>query len=468
MTQAIVLVVAVAAAGALFYLFVRWERMGRSHWVVFLLLGMLVAETSLYENQDLMPRDLFHPGTGALQFRLPEVVITLALLARLAVRGRARWVGVPALLWVAFGAWYAVALVEGILRHNDVTQIPYEGKAIIYVVGGYALAAGVPVRRYLEGSALPRLVRWSGLVAAVLIVMSAAHEQFAVNLPLLPLPDFGVDGSDAATIFAAIGVIGLMLEMAKEKRSRLTLLAVVPLLISPFLSNQRAVLVMLGASVTAVLLVALGPTARRRLRVTGTEVLLAALAVVGVVLAVAVVPAARGQQAVRVPFGSTLAATFSSEAKIESAADRASKWDVAFADIRQHPVLGSGLGLEFTFWDPGPNQFAMTDVTENIGLDLWLRAGLIGLALFALALSVSVVEGLTAWRLHPDRMVAVLALALVAVIVGLVAKGMVESIFEKYRIATMLGLSLGMLRAAVTSGHGRWQDVRPTHAYGEA
>ena len=65
-------------------------------------------------------------------------MISLALLARLVVRGRPRWVGVPALLWMAFGAWYFVALVEGILHHNNTTQIPYEGKAIIYVVGGYA------------------------------------------------------------------------------------------------------------------------------------------------------------------------------------------------------------------------------------------------------------------------------------------------------------------------------------------
>ena len=95
-----------------------------------------------------------------------------------------------------------------------------------------------------------------------------------------------------------------------------------------------------------------------------------------------------------------------------------------------------------------------TDLTENIGLDLWLRTGLIGLALFLAAIVVSLVNGFATWRLHPDRMVAVLALALVAVVVGFIAKGQVESIFENYRLATVLGLSLGMLRSAVTSGGG--------------
>jgi len=468
MTQAAILLVAAAAAAVLLGLFVRWERTGKEHYPVMLLLGMLVAETSLYQNQDNMPRDLFHPGSGAFEFRLPEVIITLALLARLVVRGRATRVGFPPLLWTAFGAWIAVAAVEGVLRHNDLTALPYEAKVIVYVVGGYALVAGIPIQRFFEGRAFERLVRWSAIPATTIVLMSAVHKSYAIHIPLLPLPDFGTDGSDAATIFVAIGLIGLLLELAKEKRSRLTLLAVIPLLVSPFLTNQRAVLIMLGASVVVVLLVATGTTARRRLHVRSTAVLLSALAVVGVDLAVSVIPAFEGQHQVQVPLSSTFARTFNATDKIQSAEDRASKWEVAFSFIRQHPIIGNGLGLEFSYFAPGPNTFTMTDVTENIGLDLWMRAGLIGLCLFVLALFFSVFDGLVAWRLHPDRMVAVLALALVAVVVGLVSKGMVESIFEKYRLATMLGLSLGLLRSAVTSGGGTLMALGRTHAYGEA
>jgi O-antigen ligase len=325
----------------------------------------------------------------------------------------------------------------------------------------------VPIQRFFEGRALDRLVRWSAIPATVVLLMAAAHKTVAVHLPLLPLPDFGVDGSDAATIFAAIGLVGLLLELAKEKRSRLTLLACVPLLVSPFLSDQRAVLIMLGASVSVVLVVATGKTARRRLRVRSAEVLLSALAVVGVVLAVAVIPAVEGQHPVQVPLSSTLAQTFGATGKIESAEDRASKWEVAYSLIRKHPFIGNGMGVEFSYYDPGPNIFSMTDVTENIGLDLWMRAGLIGLGLFILAFVLSVFDGLMVWRLHPDRMVAVLALALVAVVVGFVAKGMVESIFEKYRLATMFGLSLGLLRSAVTSAGGTRLALGRTHSYGE-
>ena len=467
MTQVAILLVAAAAAALLFGQFARWERSGREHYVVILLLSMLVIETTLYENQDQMPRDIFHPGSGAFEFRLPEIIITLALLARMVVRGRATRGGGAPLLWMAFGAWIFVSAVEGVLRHNDFTQIPYQAKVIIYVVGGYGLAAGVPIRRLVEGRAFERLVRWSAVAATVLIAIAAAHRSYPIHLPLLPLPDFGVDGSDAATIFAALGLIGLLLELAKEKRSRLTMLACLPLLVSPFLANQRAVLVMLGASVTTVVVVAMGKTARRRLRVKSAEVLLSAMAVVGVVLGVAVVPALEGHGPVQVPLSATIAKTFNSTGKIESAQDRASKWSVAFSYIRQHPIIGNGLGVEFSFYEPGPNVITVTNVTENIALDLWMRTGLIGLALFVLALFVSVFDGLAVWRLHPDRMVAVLALALVAVIVGLVAKGMVESIFEKYRLATTLGLSLGLLRSAVTSAGGPRLGQRRARAYEE-
>jgi O-antigen ligase len=224
---------------------------------------------------------------------------------------------------------------------------------------------------------------------------------------------------------------------------------------------------MLGAAVSVILVVATGSTARRRLRIRAAEVLLTALAVVGVVLVVAVVPALEGQHAVQVPLGSTLAHTFDTKGKIESAEDRASKWGVAFSYIRKHEFIGNGLGVEFSYYNPGPNTFSMTDVTENIGIDLWMRSGLIGVGLFVLALFFSLFDGLTAWRQHPDRMVAVLALAMVAVVSGFVAKGMVESIFEKYRLATMLGLSLGMLRSAVTSAGGTRLALRRVHAYGE-
>jgi hypothetical protein len=454
----ILLVGAAVASGMLLYLFLRWERSGREHWVVFLLLGMLVVESSLYDDETTIPQGIFHPGTGSLEFRLPEVIITVALVARLMIRGKPQRIGLPALLWLAVAAWWALEAVEGVLRHNSLVKLPYEAKAIIYVMAAYALASGVPVRRYLEGRGFERLLRWSALSAVVLLILMESKKTFALNIPLLRLTDFGSLGSDAATIFVSVGAIGFLLELGKDRRNRLNLLCAVPLALSAFFAYQRAVLLTLGAVVTVIVLVACGSTARQRLRIRSGEVAVAALAVVGVVLGVAIIPAITAQKSVTGPlastFNNTVGATFGSEGKQQSAQDRINKWDVAIGDAKQHWILGQGLGFEYSYFQTGPNIFIVTDLTENIGLDLWLRTGLIGLGLFLLALVTSLVNGFAAWRLHPDPEVAVFALALFAVVVGMIAKGQVESIFENYRLATVLGLSLGMLRSAVTSGGG--------------
>jgi O-antigen ligase len=239
--------------------------------------------------------------------------------------------------------------------------------------------------------------------------------------------------------------------------------------LAPFFAFQRAVLLLLGAAVVFVLVVSLGRTARQRLRVRVGELLITALAVVGVVLGVSVIPAITAQRPVTTPFASTIGRnlnlTLNSGAKLESAQARLNKWHVALGDARQHPILGQGLGFTYTYYVPGPNQFVTTDLTENILLDLFLRTGLIGLTFFLVALVMSLVNGFAAWRLHPDRMAAVLALGLVAVVLGMFAQGQVESIFENYRIATLLGLTLGLMRSVVTSGGGTMMAMRTYSDY---
>jgi len=86
-SKVVLLAGGLAVASVLFYVFVQWERSAREHWIVFLLLGLLIVESSLYGNYNDVPRGLFHPGSGSFQFRLREVIISVALLARLAVRG---------------------------------------------------------------------------------------------------------------------------------------------------------------------------------------------------------------------------------------------------------------------------------------------------------------------------------------------------------------------------------------------
>ena len=97
---------------------------------------------------------------------------------------------------------------------------------------------------------------------------------------------------------------------------------------------------------------------------------------------------------------------------------------------------------------------------HNLVLDLWLRLGLVGLVSFFLALIGSIAGGLRVWRRHRDPVTAALALGLVAVVCGLVATGFLEPLLDEYRFAVLFGVSLGILRACVTS-----MDMPPRSAH---
>ena len=67
----------------------------------------------------------------------------------------------------------------------------------------------------------------------------------------------------------------------------------------------------------------------------------------------------------------------------------------------------------------------------------------------------SIKGGLRVWRRNPDRVTASLALVLVGVLAGLFATGLLEPLLDEYRLATLFGVSLGLLRACVTSMNER-------------
>src|SRR5580704_7346693 len=128
MLKLFVVLILLGVAAGIVALFVRWEKEGREHLVPLLLLGLLVVAATIYADQITLPRSIFHPGSGSTQLRLPEIYLTLALLARLIARGKATGIGLPAGLWLVFGAWMLVGAVGGVLDHNRRTQNLYEAK----------------------------------------------------------------------------------------------------------------------------------------------------------------------------------------------------------------------------------------------------------------------------------------------------------------------------------------------------
>ena len=394
--------------------------------------------------------------------RLPEIFITLALIARLIARGRPTRIGLPAALWLVFIVACFVGMIEGKLYHNQFSQNIYEAKDIIYIGGGYALAAGVPVRRYFDRGDLLKLGTLCVVLASVLDLMTLAHVSVNTNLPLLPLQDFGAIGNESAAILFAVVTMAFLVRMALGRVRLRNVLALVPVVGAVILANQRAVLVNL---VVAFLVIVVAVTVRwwrgehRRFHARSGQVLVVFLTVVAVGIGLVVVPAAVNEHPAQLPLYSSYESLFHGEAKAESAQDRLNLASEVESLIPQHIFIGFGLGVQFPFFEAGTRKVQLNPYAHDILLDLWLRLGLIGLLSFVAALGASIGEGLRTWRRHLDSATAALALALVAVVAGLVATALLEPVLDEYRFVTLLGVSLGMLRACATSmeqrGHGR-------------
>jgi O-antigen ligase len=454
MVYVILALLGVGLLVALVALFAKWEREDKSYRAPLGLLMMLVVEVTLYSDDNTLPRGLFHPGLGSLQLRLPEVYITLALLGRLVGRGKPKRIGFPAALWGAFGVWLVVSTVEGVLYHNLLSQNVYEAKAIVYVVGGYALAAGVPLQRYLESNAFRYLRNLSVAAGTLVDVMTGLHISVNFHIPLLPLQDFGAVGSTSADFYAAIAIIYFIYQLASGPPRLLSVLALVPGLVCAVQSSQRAVLINLGVVLgvfVVVLVISHGRRVVRRLRVRFSQVVLVLIALFAIGLAVVVVPAAINQQPAHIPLTSTINNTFNSGNQTLASQDRVNMAASVRQLIPQHLFIGWGLGAEFQFYEPGTRTVELTPYAHDVVLDLWFRTGLIGLVLFLLALVVSLIGGLGEWRRDPDPVSGAVALALVAVVAGLFANALLQPLLDEYRLASLLGISLGLLRSAVTS-----------------
>jgi O-antigen ligase len=438
-------------------LFLRLERRGTSVGVLSILLGLLVVESALYADPNDVPVGLFHPEIGGLSFRIFDALIPIALAARLAVRRPARSLSVALLLWGAFLAWIVSCAVIGLLEQNPPELVTFQAKVVLYI-GVMVLAMDVAPAEWFASRGLRRVVVGSSALAVILIVTDQSGVVVTADLPLVPL-SFGPVGTDVATIFAVLGLVTLVVGACSDG-GRVPYLALSgPMLATPLVAGQRAALLGLVVSVLAVLAVA--PLAWRHVRATGTEVTLAAVAVATVFLLPVVGTAALGGPTGSVPLAATLEETFQSRGKQLSGQDRMNQWDQARALVAERPWLGWGLGKQYDYYSPGYFQFFRTDLTHNVLGDLMLRTGLVGVALFLAAIWASLADALLAWRRSLDSRVAALGLACFGALTGMVAKGMVESLFEKYRLAIVIGVLVGMAASLAYAWRGAPTEETP-------
>src|SRR5215207_6095697 len=224
---AVSVLAAVVLCAVAFAWFLRLERQGRPLVVVVFLTWLLIVESILYYSPNLVLLGLFHPELGGLSFRVFDLLVPAAVLARL-LSGRELRLPVPALVWLPFIAWLLGASLLGVLRGNDLQYLTFEAKLAIYL-GLIFLAAGVTARDVLESRAVRRLVIGSALVATALTITQLAGLKIALAVPLLPVEALGRFGSDIASIFVAMGLVSLAVALCSERGRGSMMLVSVPL-----------------------------------------------------------------------------------------------------------------------------------------------------------------------------------------------------------------------------------------------
>jgi hypothetical protein len=442
----------VAALSPVFLvLFMRCEDKGRPEIPLLTVVGTLLLEALLYPSQNSVAGGIFHPSAAGQSMRLPEIIIPIALLARVLVRGGPRRLSLTAGAWTTFLLWYTGCFVAGLLQQNSFDEAFFQAKAIVYLGGGFALAAGVPPRRLVPRRPRRVLAVGLGILVVLFTPLSLASSEIALGLPLVPGASLGRIGADASTIITSIAVVLLLLEATQFRRRARVAIALVPAVLSPFVATQRAAIVGLAACVIFLALASFGKTWHARIRATAMEaVLLVCILLVPVLLTTAV-RAAQPPSATSgspIPYAGVLDETFFAERKAQSAQTRENLWREGLRIASDHPMVGSGLGETYDVRRASNVENLVGGGFHNILVDVLVRSGMVGIVLFLASVGLSLRDGVFAWRRHQNRAIATLSLALTSVMVGLLAKGMVESIFEKFRLATLLGLLLGLVTAA--------------------
>jgi O-antigen ligase len=435
------------------------ERSGRGVHVVLALWWVALLDTVFYADTDANKLNgFFHPAVFGQNVRLVQLLIPVAFAAHLAFKGWPRHWAVSAPWWWAFSLWTVYGVFSGVVQHHSGALVFRQASILIYVIMMLAMTAAVPIWDYLDERRFTRFVTASAVIGGAMLALTEAGVSHTTNsIPGLPLFQFGQLGPDAASMFPAIGVIGFLVELSRERRRRpWFLFACLVLVLTHLASSQRAERVDLYLTIVLVLGFCLF-RARRKLRVSAFAV---GSTLVGAVTLVVVAPmfvagvqaAVSGQPtSVSIPLASQTLTALDPQHRQGSVQSRYNQWGVVEGLIAKRPFIGYGLGDTFVHYEEGSQENVVQDITHNIGLDLLYRNGIVGLVLFVGAIGSVLNAGILVWRRHAQPVVAALALAASAALVGLIARGMVESIFEKYRLAVGMGVLIGLILSARTS-----------------
>jgi O-antigen ligase len=433
--------------GVLAAVFLRREAAGRRLTALHLAVLILVLDCALFPaggtSTGIFVLPINNRTTGVL-FLLMPFLLTVRWLSG---RSRLRFT-VPGLAWVAYFLWLLAEFYAGRQHGNSSSAAIQEAKVIVMLGGAALLAAGVEARDLVGRQGIPRMVRWAAPIATVLTATAVAGVKSNSSFGAFHGVNTGQMGADAASVFASLGMLGLAIALSAPERHRNGLLSSGILLIAPVFTGQRASVLGLIAGLALIGVWPLISKRHRVLRVTPKEKVALGLSVLAIAGALSLAGATgHGYN----PAGSSVASSFTSAGKADSAQSRINQWKVARSLIAKEPIFGYGLGKEYLHVEQiegAPQFYVQNDLTHDIFLDILLRAGVIGLFFMVLAFAATAWVGLRAAYRHASARIGALGLACTAIVAEMVTRGAVESIFEKERLAVLLGLTVGLACSA--------------------
>jgi O-antigen ligase len=459
----IVAVLAVFAVVGVVALTILEER-GRPEVVVIVLLAVIVFDALVYPDGGREPAGILRPTILGHDYRAADLLIVLALIARLFVRGLPRRVTGTGLLWFGFFGLFLFAAPLGLANGHDSTLVIFQTKFVLEAGGMAVLMAGVPLGTLTSPVFVGRAAWTLGLVSLVPIVAGLIHSE--VILPILPGAGFGGNlGADTATVLLSLGFLLMTVEVCSQS-PRFGVVAWCGLMIiSPIFTGQRAALIGMVVALLCAVVVLVGRPWRRRSRARLTHLLPVVALLVIPLGTVALLNARSSPTTSSLPIVSNLGGRFTGTGKTESANIRLTVWALGRRLAEERPVFGWGLGQDFSVFQSNGSEDPFTGGDfHNVAIDLVVTTGLTGLGLFSVALIASLWSAFVTWRSARSSAMAALALAAGILLVQLVAKGLFESVFQKYRFALIFGLFMGIIAAAAQASESEiaeneWREV---------
>ncbi len=430
---------------------VIFEERGRPEIVVFVTLVVVVFDALVYPDGGTEPAGILRPTIFGHDYRAADLVIVLALLARLLVRGLPRRVTGPGLLWFAFFAMFTIGVPLGFANGHASVLVIFQEKFVLETGGMAILMAGVPLSSVTSPAFIGRAAWTLGLMSLVPIL--AAFAKHAISFPVLPQAGFGTSlGSDSATVLLSLAFLLLAVEVC-HPTPRFGVMAWCGLMIvAGIVTGQRAALIGLVVTLACTLFVMSGRPWRRRSRVRLSQ-LLPVLALVAIPLGtIAIINARINPTSATVPVVSDLSGSFTGVGKTQSADIRLNLWSFGRHLAEERPAFGWGLGQDFSIFQANGSEVPLTGGDfHDIAIDLVVTTGVVGFALFSLALASSLWSAFVTWRRARSSAIAAVALASGILLVQLVSKGLFESITQQYRFTVILGMLIGIIAQARNS-----------------